>query len=286
MRLRAVLALCVGCTLLAPAASAADGREQSRAEFRRGVELAKSGDFGRAREAFEAAYGLYPHPSILLNLGIARLKTGDPVGAEQDLSRFLADDGGAPPEEVQSARAALADARARLGALRVKVTPTSARARIDERPVALTPGEATTVRLAVGAHEIVLEADGHEPERATLEIEAGKTATIERSLGAKPGRPSSPDGGAEGSKILGLSIAGGALVFAGVGTFCGLRARSLADDYNTPGNTSFQSAETRSEGTTFRTLADVSFGVAIVGAAVGAYFYFFHDSGKKSALAR
>ena len=272
--------------LLAPAAASADGREQSRAEFRRGVELAKTGDFAHAREAIEAAYGLYPHPSILLNLGIARLKTGDPVGAEQDLARFLADDGGAPPEEVQSARTALAEARARIGTLRIKVAPASARARVDDRPIALTPGEPTALRLAAGTHEIVLESDAHEPERALVEIEAGKTATIERSLAPKVGRATAPDGGGEGSKILGLSLGGGALVFAGVGTFCGLRARSLADDYNTPGNTSFQSAETRSEGVMFRTLADVSFGVAIASAAVGAYFYFFHDAGKKSALAR
>lgn len=269
-------------------AAAADGaREQSRAEFRRGVDLAKQGDFAHARAAFESAYGLYPHPSILLNLGIARLRTGDHVGAEQDLARFLADDGGAPADEIASARSALAEARAHLGTVRIKVLPLGARAKIDDRPVALTPGDFATIRVAAGHHELVVEADGHEADRASFDVDPGKTVSLDRKLAS-----SSPAGGApvepgsdDTNRVIGLSVAGGALVFAGVGAYCGLRARSLADDYNTPGSSSFQNAETRSEGTTLRTLADVSFGVAIVGLAVGAYFVFFAKDTPKPRVA-
>jgi hypothetical protein len=285
---RSAAAVLFAVLLASAGASAADGpREQSRAEFRRGVDLAKQGDFVHARAAFESAYGLYPHPSILLNLGIARLRTGDHVGAEQDLARFLADDGGAPAEEIASARSALAEARAHLGTVRVKVLPLGARAKIDDRPVALTPGDFATIRVASGHHELVVEADGHEPDRASFDVEPGKTLNVDRKLtpstpaGGRPVEPSSDDS----SRVIGLSIAGGALVFVGAGAYCGLRARSLADDYNTPGSPSFQNAETRSEGTTLRTLADVSFGVAIVGLAVGAYFFFFAKDSPKPRVA-
>ena len=94
-----------------------DAREQSRAAFRRGVNLVNDGDYKAARDAFLEAYKLFAHPSILLNLGIARWRSGEYVEAEQDLVRFLSDDGGASPEEVQSGRAALSQAREHLGRL-------------------------------------------------------------------------------------------------------------------------------------------------------------------------
>jgi Tfp pilus assembly protein PilF len=75
----------------------ADAREKSRVAFRRGVAQLRSQDWTAARASFEAAWALYPHPSILLNLGIARLRTDEPVRAEQDLVRFLSEDVGASP---------------------------------------------------------------------------------------------------------------------------------------------------------------------------------------------
>ena len=49
------------------------------------------------------------------------------------------------------------------------------------------------------------------------------------------------------------------------GTICGVRAISLANDYNHHG---FDPAD-KTNGTTFRTLSDVTFGAAIVTGAIG-----------------
>jgi iron complex outermembrane receptor protein len=120
MRMRLLLAAAVGAALALssvpsgaqsggePARPGEDAREQSRAAFRRGVGQAESGDYASARDSFTEAYRLFPHPSILLNLAIARAHTGQWLEAEQDLVHFLADDGGARPEELASARAELA----------------------------------------------------------------------------------------------------------------------------------------------------------------------------------
>src|SRR4051812_20223201 len=93
-----------------PAAGSTEARERSRVAFRKGVAQLRAQDWAAARESFETAWTLYPHPSILLNLAIARLHTDDPVRAEQDLVRFLSEDGGASADELASAREALAEA--------------------------------------------------------------------------------------------------------------------------------------------------------------------------------
>src|ERR1700690_423615 len=107
--------------VLASAPSArADGREDSRASFRRGVSAAEAGDYAGARDAFLEAYRLFAHPSILLNLGIARWRTGENVAGEEALAKFLSDDGGASQAEIASARAALSQTRDHLGTLHVR----------------------------------------------------------------------------------------------------------------------------------------------------------------------
>src|SRR5437016_6240482 len=114
-----------------PAADSEDAKEKSRAAFRRGVELAKKGDYAHARDAFQEAYRLFQHPSILLNLGIAHSKTAEYAAAEEDLVRFLGDDGGATNEELHNARTILADVRTHLGTLKLRVSPDAARASLD-----------------------------------------------------------------------------------------------------------------------------------------------------------
>src|SRR5688572_5035260 len=95
-------------------ASEKEAREKSRAAFRAGVAQLQAKDWKAARTSFETAWALYPHPSILLNLGIARLRTDDPVLAEQDLVKFLSEDFGSTPEELAGAREALAEARTKI----------------------------------------------------------------------------------------------------------------------------------------------------------------------------
>src|ERR1700733_11053936 len=147
----AVIVAVLGALLsVSTVAAADDPREESRAAFCDGVDAAQRGDYMRARGFFERAYKLFPHPSILLNRGIARAHTNDYVEAEQDLVNFLADDGGAPQNEIASARSELALVRAHLGTFRLRVVPSGAQARIDDNPVATIPGGLVDVRARTG----------------------------------------------------------------------------------------------------------------------------------------
>jgi hypothetical protein len=274
-----------------PVASKVDDatRERSRAAFRRGVVQLRAQDWTGARASFEEAWSLVQHPSILLNLGIARLHTEAPVLAEQDLVRFLSEDPDAAAEEQAAARAALAEARARIGTLRVVATPPGARILVDGRPLAVRslPAERSTSPQAVaegrfesGAHAVRVEADGFVAHARKVDVKAKSETELEISLAAEPPprSPAAASARTSARRIVGWSLAatsGAALVASGA---LGLRAISLAGDYGDRASDSFQRADVKSEGVAFRTGADVALVAALV-AGAGAVVLLFTDVG-------
>jgi hypothetical protein len=273
MRTRLLLAAAVAVALVssAPAGAQEDAREQSRAAFRRGVGQAESGDYASARDSFIEAYRLFPHPSILLNLGIARAHTGQWLEAEQDLVHFLADDGGARPEELASARAELAQSRQHLGSFRIRVTPTGARATLDAHPIALLPGSFVDVRTTRGSHALRVEAEGYASYRKSVDVAGDKGPDVDVSLrsAGEPPAPAMKPG--EGQRTAGWFLVAGAGVAVIVGVVSGFEAMSLANEYNNPQDPNFQKPGTKASGITFRTSADVAFVGALALGGVGAY---------------
>ena len=259
-----------------PTPAEVEARERSRVAFRKGVAQLRAQDWTAARASFEAAWSLFPHPSILLNLAIARLHTDDPVRAEQDLVRFLSEDGGASADELASAREALADARSRLGSLRVIVSPPIARVSVDgtavetvRRAEAGAGGVVAEMRIKPGRHAVSVEAEGFVGNQRNVDVIAKAEAAVTVTLVAASAKvvppPEAP--GMSPRSIVGWSLAGlagAALVTGGV---TALRARSLSSDYGDPQSPRYQDPDARSTGITFRTAADVALGVAIVSGA-------------------
>jgi hypothetical protein len=267
---RALLLLGVLVWAHAAVAAPPDPRkEQSRAAFLKGVELVQKGDFISARGAFVEAHKLFPHPSILLNLGIVRARLGEFVDAEQDLVRFLADDGGATPDEIKSARQTLADVRTHLGTLKVRVEPVAAHATLDDKPVALAPGELAEVRVVVGDHVLVLEAPGFVTERTTVRVDATEPTVVVRSLALSEDveKPSAP---LPIRTIVGVSLLGasGVSLLVAIGT--GLRAVERADAYNVSTSPEYRIVGVRDEGVAFRTTTDVLLVSAVLLGGAGA----------------
>lgn len=260
-----------------------DARERSRAAFRRGVAQAEAGDYVAARDSFEKAYRLFAHPSILLNLGIARAHTGQWVEAEQDLLHFLADDGGAQPDELASARAELAQTRQHLGTFRLHVAPDGARATLDARAIALLPGGSVDVRATRGTHDLHVEADGYVPVDRRVVVAGERAPDVDIRLApaaAAGGETTAPPVGAPGApapsdtgRTVGWFLVGAGAVAAGVGVYSGLEAISLANAYNTKGSgSSYQDPGTKQRGLVFRTAADVAFVGAVALGGLGVYF--------------
>jgi hypothetical protein len=273
MTRRLLLAAATLATLVASAAPghAQEGpREQSRAAFRRGVAQAGAGDYVAARNSFLEAYRLFAHPSILLNLGIARAHTGEWVQAEQDLVHFLADDGGAQPDELASARAELAQTRGHLGTFRLRVTPTGSRATLDARAIAVIPGSFVDVRTTRGAHDLHVAAEGFASVDEVVQVDADRGPDVDVRLSA--GHSESSAATADGRSVAGWFLVGGGVVALGVGAYCGVQAQTLANDYNSPGNAHFQDPSTKSSGLVFRTSADVAFVAMLALSGLGTYF--------------
>jgi hypothetical protein len=274
-------ALLTSSLLLCAGAAADSPRDQSRAAFMRGVADAHQGHYTAARDEFLEAYNLYAHPSILMNLGIARWHTGEYIQAEKDLARFLSDDGGASDEDIANARAGLAAVRQHLGTVRMRVAPVGARVMLDTQPVTLVLSGFAEVRAVVGPNELRAEADGYETVRQSVVVSHETPVTLDLSLkplaaaGAKHEKPSSP-GEADGTRKL---VAYSSIAVSAASTIAwagfGLRALSLASAYNTKGSLEYQDPGTKSTGIAFRSAADVFFVTALLAGGVGAYLLIF-----------
>lgn len=241
--------------------------------FRKGVELVQKNDLKGARDAFEEAYRLFPHPSILLNLGLVRARTGEYLEAEHDLVGFLADDGGATRDEVQSARAALADARTHIGTLKLKVEPAGAHATLDGKPLALAAGEQTEARVLAGDHALEIAADGYKTERLTVRGDPRQPTVVELALAVEDKTAPPPTAGKSAARtVAGISLiaAGGVSAIIGIG--CGARAIALANGYNDPASDDYQKQNVKSDGIAFRTTSDVTLITGLVLAGVGLGF--------------
>jgi hypothetical protein len=276
----------------APAATAAEkeAREKSRAAFRAGVAQLQARDWKAARSSFETAWALYPHPSILLNLGIARLRTDDPVLAEQDLKQFLSEDFGSTPEELAGAREALAEARTKIGTIRVVASPVGARIVVDGKTiserVAGSDAAVAEIRSKAGKHTVVVDAEGHTPEERNVDLAPRADIEVKIALAPKADGPKGPigptpgaDDGPSGRTVLGYSLAGLSGVALVTGVVSGVRTLGLASDHE-----SQPSADLKSEGETFRTVTDVAIGIAIV-AGVAAVVVLFTDVGASKPTA-
>jgi hypothetical protein len=269
------VALTLATSLTSAPAHADDPRLASREEFRRGVALVREGNLNGARDAFEKAYAIFPHPSILLNLGIVRLRTGDYIHAEDDLSRFLVNDGGATSDEVSSAREALSETREHLGTMRLQITPEGAHVTVDGHAISLVRGGPTELRTTTGLHDVKIVADDFDPDdehvMVTRDHVAERTVLLAPHTGARA--DVAPNADISKKQVPLRSIVGWSLIgFGGAaalgGILCGVRAITLSDDYN---NERPQDPSDKSTGIAFRTTTDILFATAIVSGGVGAY---------------
>jgi hypothetical protein len=136
--------------------------------------------------------------------------------------------------------------------------------KIDDRHVILHPGEATDVRVLIGPHTVSAEADNFRPTNEHTEVGTTGKASLEIKLDPLPA-------GARAARnfelpAAGMVLIGVSLAAIAVGTFSGIHAVNLSNQYAND-----HDGGVRDEGMVFRTMADVSFGIAIVGAGVGAY---------------
>jgi tetratricopeptide (TPR) repeat protein len=267
---------------VATAAHADEAKDQSRAAFRKGVAAAKENNYAAARDFFIDAYRLFPHPSILLNLGIAHSKTGELVEAEQELVKFIADDGGATTDEVKSAQRTLSEVRDKLGTIALEVKPATAKVSLDGKPVTLLSNQVTPIRGIGGRHTLRIEAEGHNTYEQPIEVVTKIEIPLKVDLvptGAAPAGAGGPgvappeepaSGGGSGRTIAGWSLLGVGALSGAAWAYFGLRTFSKQDEWGAPKDQLVEE-QVRKDGERSALIADIAGGVTIVAAGVGAF---------------
>lgn len=189
MKLRACLFVCVAVfggpllggvlrspdAVLGPSVALAQPQSEAvknlaRERFNEGVAAYDAGRFEDARSLFLQSYALTRHPAILLNLGLAEMKSGHYVEAGNHLQQFLREHRTATVDQQNDARSNVAEAKKRVGHLIVIVDIDGAQVTIDGVAVGTTP-LLDPVFVAVGEHTVSATA-------------AGKTATS-KATGAR-----------------------------------------------------------------------------------------------------
>jgi hypothetical protein len=150
-------------------ADAIEPRDAAAAEFARGEDAYRSGDYERASEHFARAYALVPHPSTLYNLGMAQERAGDRVAAWNTYDRLARD--ALTPSDRRDALAARERVRSDVALLELRASSSSAVC-LDGEHVDVDTSLVIATR--PGAHEIRVGDD-----TAIVELRAGETHTVE-----------------------------------------------------------------------------------------------------------
>jgi hypothetical protein len=171
--------------LLCASPSFADSPSESlktaRRRFQEGVAAVDAGNYEAARVAFQQAYALKPHPSVLRNLGQAELRTGRYLEAARHLSTFLRETtfGSAADREVVTG--SLSQAEAEVAKLFVEVDVAGADISVDGELVGRSP-TSDPFYAEPGERMIRIQKDGYEPYSKGQIVEAGRTTQLKIAL--------------------------------------------------------------------------------------------------------
>lgn len=275
----------------APVAPSQEDRERANAMMDDGDAKVASGDLAGALASYEGAHAIMHVPST----GIEVAKTLDKLGkllpalaAARDVAAMPATSGEPKPftEAREQARTLAAAIEGRLPTLSitVKIATSGARPEItlDRRP--LTPDElASPIVLEPGRYRVAASADGHAPtsvEVVLKERDRGQVALVLAPIVEAPPPPKAPPPPPPVTLSpfvpAGFTIAG---VGALAGAITGALALSAANEANNlcptsvcPSEATRKTAEARyGTADALAVVADVSFVLAIAGAAMGIY---------------
>lgn len=179
--------LVLAWTLSSSAEPAPEQIKVARKRFQEGVAAADARNFEGARVAFQQAYALKPHPSVLRNLGQAELKTGHYLDAARHLSTFIRDTTFGTAAERESAKKSLAEAETKIGRLILEVDVAAAEVAVDGEMSGRSPLGADPIYVEPGQRVVRVQKDGYDLYEQTQSFEPDRVIRLKVSL-----RPSGP----------------------------------------------------------------------------------------------
>ncbi len=165
-----------------------EATKRATPHFQRGVKLYRDGNFTGALAEFEEAYRIKPGASSLRNVALSLKELFRYAEAAAALERML-DNHGAELDgpSRKKVRATITELQALVGSARLSIAPAGARVKLDGRAVNAVD-LAKPIRLNVGEHTLVVEAEGFAPDSRTFRIAGGqKDVPVEVELRAVTG---------------------------------------------------------------------------------------------------
>jgi hypothetical protein len=176
--------------------------KMARKRFLEGVAAVDAGNYEAARIAFQQAYALKPHASVLRNLGQAELKTGHFLEAARHLSTFVRDTTYGNGVEREAAGKSLLQAEAKVGKIIIHLDVAGADVTVDGELAGRSP-ITDPFYAEPGERLIRIAKEGFETYARPEVIEAGRTTQLNIAL--EPARVPTP--AASVSRIDGSLVA-------------------------------------------------------------------------------
>jgi hypothetical protein len=134
-------------------------------------------DWPRAKQQFEQAHALYPNARALRGIGVAAFEDGQYLSAIRALEAALEHPERRLPDDLRElTQLLIAQARARVGQVRVERSPADARVFVDGAAAVFEPDGG--LLLDPGVHELRVEAPGYASTTRSIELASGATVTL------------------------------------------------------------------------------------------------------------
>jgi hypothetical protein len=264
---------------------------EARREYDQGRQLLLNNQPAEALPHFERAYQLRSNPIVLLPIAQSQVALGRIADAIATYERYLRERADAPDRAQIEQQ--LAELRRRPATVHVESTPPGGRIVIDGRDTGqVTPAD---VPVDPGHHAVRIELSGHTAHASEFDAPPGGRVEVTGTLAAEapstptpppettpPPEATPPPAPPEERRTSPAVWVAAGLTGAGVvaGTVFGFMALGELSEFNAR-----PSVEVRDRGETYALLSDISFGVAVLSAAVGAVV-FFSDRGESAEPAR
>jgi hypothetical protein len=228
------------------ASQSSEAKVKAQVLLKQGAQHYQRTEFADALADFQAAYGIFPSPKLLLNIGQCSRELGRPVEAIQAFEQFLAEAHDAPERLVAEAMQSVEVLSAEVGRLMIECPLSGSEIKLDGKKIGVVPLN-DLVRVTAGRHQLTATHEGASPVVKNAFVMAGAVevvvlrprplanapsrmrGSIDNAplLASRPAKATAPD---DRSWLLGRTwtwvATGSSVVFAGGATAAGLMMRS------------------------------------------------------------
>jgi hypothetical protein len=261
-------------------AAAQDAERRGDADAARGHSSDAKAQWSNAAAAYQEAIAAGDDVTVNYALAVVEEKLGHHADAYKRL-QIVAKADGVKPDVIKKVQAKLDDVTAKVGTVKLTVSPDGAQVSVAGNVVGTTP-LADPLVLAPGGYTVTLSAPGYQPKDTELKVQAGSESEHKIALDAIPIAVTShiqeppPTPRPKQTSYVPLFIGGGVtLGFAVAATLTGIAAIHQHDIYVDPTTDEADRKNAQSTGRLEAHVTDACIVGAIAAAAVTAGWYYF-----------